>query len=125
MVEGFVAWPGKREVYPHPERSDLSWFTLVGGDHTPSNALSAGLLDVESGGAGLPPHRHAQAEVYHVVAGEGVVTVDGVTHPVRAGATVFIPGDAEHAVRNTGPETLQIFYAFATDRFSDVVYRYS
>ena len=38
---------------------------------------------------------------------------------------IFIPGDAEHAIRNTGDGVLRVFYAFATDRFSDVVYRFS
>jgi mannose-6-phosphate isomerase-like protein (cupin superfamily) len=125
MAEGFVAWPGVREAHENAERSDASWFTLVSGDRTSSDKLSAGLMELPGGRPGLPLHRHAQAEVYHVIEGEGVVTVEGVAHPVRAGATMFIPGEAEHGVRNTGPDTLQIFYVFAADRFTDVVYRYS
>ncbi len=125
MSEPFVAWPALREDYPEAARGDVSWFTLVSGDRTPSNALSAGLAEFPGGGTGLALHRHTAPEIYHVIAGEGVVTIDGVAHPVRAGATVFIPSDAEHGVRNTGPETLQIFYVFPTDSFTDVVYRYS
>ncbi len=125
MIEPFVAWPGARETYPETARGDVSWFTLVSGDRTPSVALSAGLAEFPSDGTGLALHRHAQPEIYHVVAGEGIVIIEGVAHPVRAGATVFIPGDAEHGVRNTGAETLKIFYVFPTDSFSDVVYRYS
>ncbi len=125
MSEPFVAWPALREDYPDAARGDVSWFTLVSGDRTPSNALSAGLAEFPGGGTGLALHRHQAPEIYHVIAGEGVVTIDGLAHPVRAGATVFIPGDAEHGVRNTGPETLQIFYVFPTDSFTDVVYRYS
>ncbi len=124
-TRAFVAWPEKREGYETPERGDVTWFTLVSGERTPSDRLSAGIAEFPSGGAGLAPHRHAEAEIYHVIGGEGVVTIEGVAHPVRVGATVFIPGDAEHGVRATGQDTLRIFYVFPTDRFPDVVYRFS
>lgn len=37
--------------------------------------------------------------------------------------TVFIPGDAEHAVFNEGAEVLRWFYVFP-ERFERVVYRF-
>ncbi|MGY1712212.1 cupin domain-containing protein [Geodermatophilus sp. SYSU D00758] len=69
--------------------------------------------------------RPTQAEVYHLVEGGGVVVLDGVEHPVAAGSAVFIPGDAEHGIRNTGDGPLRFVYAFATDSIDDVVYRFS
>ncbi len=38
---------------------------------------------------------------------------------------MFIPGDAEHGIRNTGGGTLRFVYAFATGSIDDVVYRFS
>jgi hypothetical protein len=36
----------------------------------------------------------------------------------------FIPGDAEHSLRNDSIGLLRIFYVFPTDRFAEVVYRF-
>ena len=44
---------------------------------------------------------------------------------MAAGSAVFIPGDAEHGIRNTVEGTLRFVYAFATDAIDDVVYRFS
>lgn len=44
---------------------------------------------------------------------------------VSKGTVVFIPGDAEHGVRNDGGEPLVWFYVFPTAGFGDVVYRFS
>jgi quercetin dioxygenase-like cupin family protein len=71
-------------------------------------------------------HRHEQAEIYHILAGEGEVTIDGVVSPVRAGNTVFIPSNAEHGIVNTSDAgDLRWFYVFPTGSFGDVVYRFS
>jgi quercetin dioxygenase-like cupin family protein len=56
--------------------------------------------------------------------GEGEVTIDGVVSKVEAGSTVFIPGDAEHGIVNTGAGNLRWFYVFPTGGFADVVYRF-
>lgn len=53
------------------------------------------------------------------------MTIDGVETRIAAGMAVFIPGDAEHSVRNASSQPLKIFYVFAADRFKDVVYRFS
>jgi mannose-6-phosphate isomerase-like protein (cupin superfamily) len=84
------------------------------------------------GVAELPPgqprqivtHRHAQIEAYYILSGEGVVEIDGVEHPVRAGSAIYLPGDVEHGAVNTGPETLRLLYVFAADSFDQVEYRF-
>lgn len=43
--------------------------------------------------------------------------VDGVAHDVEKGSAVFIPGDAEHGVRNEGAEELKWFYVFPVGNF--------
>lgn len=53
------------------------------------------------------------------------MTIEGNECKVEKGSTVFVPGNAEHGVRNEGPEELRWFYVFAADSFGDVVYRFS
>jgi len=55
----------------------------------------------------LSYQQHARrAEHWFVVAGEGVVTLDGEELPVRRGSAVDVPVGAAHRVHNTGPVPL-------------------
>ncbi len=114
----------KREAWQDVARGNVSWFTLFSGDITPTAAMSAGIMEVPPDGGVLEPHRHEQAEIYFVVEGTGILTIDGVAKPIAPGTAAFIPGDAEHSVRNDSSGGLRIFYVFPTDRFADVVYRF-
>jgi quercetin dioxygenase-like cupin family protein len=111
------------EGWDDPIRGSVRWRTLLSGDRTPTAGLTVGVAEL---GPGQPhpfqPHRHEPAEVYYVLAGEGIVELEGVDHAVRAGSTVFIPGNAWHGARNTGGGTLRLLYAFAVDAFADVTY---
>ncbi|KIW62035.1 hypothetical protein PV05_02088 [Exophiala xenobiotica] len=110
---------------PSPSRGDLTWQTLFSSSTTPTNSLTAGLATCPPRTGHLCAHRHEQAEIYYVTEGRGVVTIDGVESEVRQGSAVFIPGNAEHGIRNVGDGELKWFYVFAADKFEDVVYRFS
>ena len=75
-------------------------------------------------GETLEPHRHSEPETYYTLSGRGIVTIDGVPHPVTPGTAIYIPGDAEHGIRNDYDEDLQILYVFAVSDFNQVVYRF-
>ena len=113
------------EFFQDPSRGTTTWHTLISQPQTPTSDLTAGIAVCPPGQGHLCPHRHAQAEIYHILEGEGEVTIDGVTSRVEAGSTVFIPGDAEHGMVNTGTGVLRCFYVFPTGAFGDVVYRFS
>jgi mannose-6-phosphate isomerase-like protein (cupin superfamily) len=113
-------WEGWREDEV-AERGNVQWRSLVSADVTPSSGLTLGIARVPGGG-NLAAHRHEHAEVYLVLDGTGVVTIDGEPSPVRQGTGVFIPGGAIHSVRSTGPTDLRFAYVFAADSFSDVTY---
>ena len=111
------------EGWDDPLRGRVQWRTLLSSDRTPTDAMTLGIVEIGPGRPDLTyPHRHAVAEVYYVLSGSGVVMIDGTPHPVRSGTTVFIPGDAEHGVRNTGAEVLRILYVFAVDSFDQILY---
>ena len=107
-----------------PVKGRIAWRTLFSGDRTPTEALTLGLAELAPGGW-LGLHRHAPAEIYYVLEGRGIVTLDGVEHEVSAGSAVFIPGNVEHGSRNTGDAPLRVLYAFPVDSFGEVEYRFS
>ena len=126
--EPVVVTEAEREWEGWPEseveqRGRVQWRTLISAGLTPSAGLTLGIARVAPGEA-LREHRHAQEEVYLVLEGEGVVHLAGRPHPVGAGSAVFIPGDVPHGCENPGPGELRLAFAFATDAFEDVEYRF-
>jgi quercetin dioxygenase-like cupin family protein len=113
------------EAWDDPVRGVVTWRTLLSGDRTPTEALTVGVAEVrEQPVGGLKLHRHAQAEVYYVLSGEGVVSLDGKEQALVAGSTVFIPGGVLHGARAVGSEPLRILYVFAADSFDQVHYEF-
>jgi mannose-6-phosphate isomerase-like protein (cupin superfamily) len=105
-------------------RGRLDFRTLFSRGRTETAGLTCGVTELNAGGW-LGLHRHAPHEVYFVYAGAGIVSLDGREFPVKAGSAVFIPGMAEHGIRQTGSEPLRLFYAFPADSFDGVEYLFS
>jgi quercetin dioxygenase-like cupin family protein len=103
------------------ERGGVTWKTLVSADLTQSRALTLGVARVPPGES-LRAHRHEQAEVYLILQGSGVVSVDGSRRTVGPGTAVFLPGDAIHSIECRGDTELRFAYVFAADSFADVAY---
>jgi mannose-6-phosphate isomerase-like protein (cupin superfamily) len=117
--------------YSDREHGKCSWKTLISSDKTPSNSLTCGIATLPpkrenqpaSAGGNLAQHRHRHAEIYIVLSGEAIVNVDMLEYPVQAGSVLFIPGNAEHAVRNTSlVDEFVWYYCFAADSYGDVRY---
>jgi len=113
-----------RDSWDDTIKGVLGFRTLFSAGTTATQALTAGVADLNAGGW-LGLHRHTPAEIYYIVQGHGTVTLDGADYPASAGTAVYIPGGTEHGIRNTGPTPLRFFYAFAVDSFDDVTYRFS
>jgi len=60
-----------------------------------------------------PDHQsaHADDELYVVLEGRGVLTVEGESVPLREGQAAFVPAGADH--RFTGYEGLSVLVIFA------------
>jgi mannose-6-phosphate isomerase-like protein (cupin superfamily) len=112
------------EGWADPTRGGVRWRTLFSADRTESESITCGIAEVTASGVEdlFSVHQHAQPEVYFVLSGEGMVTIDGVEYPIRAGSAVFIPPNALHSARNTGEDPLRLFYVFAVDSFAEVEY---
>jgi mannose-6-phosphate isomerase-like protein (cupin superfamily) len=113
-------WPAHQVA----QRGRVWWKTLISAGTTESSALTLGVARLPPG-ATLREHRHEQPEVYFVLEGSGVVTIDGSTRRVDADAGVFIPSNAAHSIKCTGGTDLRVAYAFAADAFEDVEYVFS
>jgi mannose-6-phosphate isomerase-like protein (cupin superfamily) len=99
----------------------VRWRTLFSANQTPTESLTAGVAEILPGDQ-LKLHRHAPPELYYLLEGQGVVTINDIEHDVCADSAVFIPGNALHGIRNTGQTPLRFFYAFAMDSFEEVEY---
>ncbi|GAB1727853.1 hypothetical protein NU195Hw_g2173t1 [Hortaea werneckii] len=124
----------QREGYNDRDHGRITWKTLFSSDRTSTSALTAGIATCpprregqpRTFGGHLAPHRHAHPKIYFVVRGTGIVNVEMIEHRVEAGSVVFIPGNAEHSVRNESlTEDLVFHYCFAADSFKDVKYRFT
>ena len=113
------------ESFNDPAKGEVEWRTLFSHPKTPTTDLSAGIAVCPGHSGYLCSHHHAQAEIYYVLQGRGVVTIDGVHYDVEKGSAVFIPGDMEHSVVNNDAGELRWLYAFPSTRFSDVVYHFT
>jgi mannose-6-phosphate isomerase-like protein (cupin superfamily) len=84
--------------------SQVDWRRYPGAvhAHTPFD-FSWALLKP---GMTLEPHRHATAEIFVFVDGNGSVRVEDEEESIRAGQAVYIEPDQEHSVRNTSDADL-------------------
>ncbi|MCC2634635.1 cupin domain-containing protein [Ramlibacter sp.] len=66
-------------------------------------------------------HVHqVQEQVYHVLEGEGLLTLDGKRHVLRRHDYVFVPPGVRHGFTNTGTESL-VFLVVTTPVSDDEV----
>lgn len=91
---------------------------LPGIEHRTIAGLVHGLetLDVWkqrlSPGAATPSHHHHCEEVVIVLAGRGVVEIDGEEREFAAGSSVVLPAGVPHRLVNTGDEPLELIGIF-------------
>lgn len=90
---GFIEPSGLPEIQPkagwygrffHSEHMTFAYYTI-------------------DGGAALPPHAHANEEVWHVIEGSIDLTLDGDTRTVRAGNALVVPANTPHAASAKQP----------------------
>ena len=101
----------------------VRWKFLIDSDFTGSSGLSLGFAEIEPGGD-LILHYHSPAEIYVVTDGKGILNKSGKLEEIKKGDVVYIAGNAKHALKNSGKETLKFYWIFPTDSFSEVEYLY-
>ena len=104
------------EKYP-----GVRWKFLIDADFMGSFGLSLGFAEIAPGG-NLTLHYHLPAEIYVVTNGKGILNKSGELEEIKQGDVVYIAGNAKHALKNVGKETLEFYWIFPTDTFSEVEY---
>jgi len=104
------------EKYP-----GVRWKFLIDADFMGSSGLSLGFAEITPG-SDLTLHYHSPAEIYVVTNGKGILNKSGELEEIKKGDVVYIEGNAKHALKNIGTETLEFYWIFPTDTFSEVEY---
>jgi mannose-6-phosphate isomerase-like protein (cupin superfamily) len=86
------------------------------GDREFRVLLSEGLTITQFAGM-IPPgrapaHHHTYDEVVHVLAGRGVVHLDGTDAGIGAGTSIYLPPYQPHCLENTGSDPLLVLGVF-------------
>jgi quercetin dioxygenase-like cupin family protein len=80
---------------------------VVIGQKDGGNNFYMRVFEISPGGH-TPRHAHAWEHEMFVHRGEGEVYGNGRWNPVKSGNVVFIPGNEEHQIRNSGKELLAV-----------------
>jgi mannose-6-phosphate isomerase-like protein (cupin superfamily) len=73
-----------------------------------SARMTFSLYEIAADAVPLHEHRHPQEEVWNVVDGSIVITIDAVEHPLGPGDAAVVPPDALHGVRVLAPTRVVI-----------------
>jgi len=59
-------------------------------------------------GSGIGYHQQTEDEIYYVLSGQGVMTLDDKEYPVTAGTAILTRTGSSHGLKQTGPDDLVI-----------------
>ena len=100
----------KRENSPRYQRDQIESFLLVSKKTTNANNLSITLVEMQPGGFQYI-HSHKPEQMYYILEGSGIMTIDSSQKQVGAGDCIFIPSLSGHGLRNTGNTVLKYLSA--------------
>jgi mannose-6-phosphate isomerase-like protein (cupin superfamily) len=99
-----------RDTSPRYQRDEITSYLLVSKRTCDAENLAVTIVEMEPGGF-QHLHSHEPEQMYYILEGRGLMTVDGEERPVRAGDCVFFPSCAEHGLKNTGGTVLRYLSA--------------
>ncbi len=92
-------------VIEHEGVKNVTGRVLIGkADGAPNFCMR--LFEVGKGGF-APRHSHEWEHEIFVLEGDGEVLIGDTWHPLSQGSVVFVPGNLEHQLKNTGDGTLR------------------
>jgi mannose-6-phosphate isomerase-like protein (cupin superfamily) len=91
---------------PLPAGEDRHFKLLIQSDHM---TLFVGFI----GQSKAPPHTHRYEEAIYVLAGNGLLHVDGRSRPIGPRTSILLPPGTPHCLENEGPEVLKVLGVFS------------
>jgi len=104
---------------PRYKRDDITSYLLVSKRSCDSENLAITLVEMEPGGA-QHVHNHEPEQMYYILEGSGVMTVDDECRQVQAGDCIYFPSFAKHGLENTGGNVLRYLSA-ASPSFTEAI----
>ena len=110
---GKTSMSSSTKSFKDPSHGHCTWKTLFSASKTFTDSLTVGVASCPPQTGFLCPHRHKEAEVYHIIEGAGTIHIDSVEQSVGPGSIIYIPGNAKHGIRNDDIELeLKWLYVF-------------
>jgi mannose-6-phosphate isomerase-like protein (cupin superfamily) len=95
---------------PRYKRNDITSYLLVSEDTCNSKNLTITMVEMEPGGI-QHVHSHEPEQMYYVMEGSGLMTVNDEQQRVEAGDCIFFSSLSRHGLENTGGTVLRYLSA--------------
>jgi mannose-6-phosphate isomerase-like protein (cupin superfamily) len=97
-------------VFKRPGRD---WLYMIGPLNSPAKNLALGLAIFPPGGQpGAHIHQHEE-EILYILAGKGLLILNGLAEDIYPGVACHIPPGSEHSIAVTGEEPLRLITVFS------------
>jgi mannose-6-phosphate isomerase-like protein (cupin superfamily) len=100
----------RQNTSPRYQRDGIASYLLVSEKTSQAEKLAITIVEMEPGGF-QHLHAHEPEQMYYILEGRGLMTVNGEESPVQAGDCIFFPAFAEHGLKNTGNGVLRYLSA--------------
>jgi mannose-6-phosphate isomerase-like protein (cupin superfamily) len=100
----------RQNTSPRYQRDGIASYLLVSEKTSQAEKLAITIVEMEPGGF-QHLHAHEPEQMYYILEGRGLMTVNGEESPVQAGDCIFCPAFAEHGLKNTGNGVLRYLSA--------------
>ena len=100
----------RKNSSPRYQRDNITSFLLVSERTCNSKKLSITLVEMEPGGI-QRIHSHEPEQMYYILEGSGIMTVDGEQKRVKVGDCILFASFSKHGLENTGDTRLKYLSA--------------
>ena len=105
-----------RTTAPRYQRDLITSYLLVSKRTCDSDDLTTTLVEMQPGGF-QRVHSHKPEQMYYILEGSGLMTIDNEDKQITGGDCIFIPSNSEHGLKNCGDGVLRYLSA-ASPSFS-------